>query len=349
MSRQEGDKKKTALDSVEVKDETVILAPPKNPVSAEPIDTDPPESPATPTEADDYEESGYELFAKDLIKYGDLDSEFKVERGLSGSDLRKAYANKLKKELEPTVKEQIVQELRELGASAEDIQIARLMRQGMDINVLQNKVVLYDRLRNKRKDATDEFKESAVAHMYADQGYDDDDIKTLLETAKATDGRLDALYDKSVKNFDEKYNQVVEEQDRLYSEQRKAYTEQIERENNHVRSALNKGELYGEKIDKQLAKEIERGIYEATEVFEVGGQRQAVSQFQKFIYEFNNNPELRVAAFKNYQFPKESLKNVKKDIKKEVEEDFLSGYKKNVVKKKVEPVPQKKNSFIIEM
>lgn len=360
MSKQGEDKaspKKTALDAVEVT-EDIVIAPPKasqkveNPLSPEPLKQEEPAEEPETTEEEDYQESGYELFAKDLIRDGWFDETFEVKRGLTGNDIKAAFGSKLRKELEPTIKEQVLNELREMGASPEDIKLAQLMRQGTDINVLQNKVVLYDRLKNKVKDAPEEYKEAAVYHMYAEQGYKDRDIKTLIENAKEKEGAIDALYDESTQVFSEMYDGFVQQQEAAYNENRRKYLENIERENNHVKSQLSKGEIYGEKIDKQLAKEIERGIFEATEVFENNGQRQAVTQFQKFIHEFNTNPEIRVLAFKNYQFPKESSKNVKKEIKKELEEDFLKGYKTNVVKpKKQEPVtPEKKGtSFILEI
>lgn len=291
-----------------------------------------PNEQASPPEEDEDDLNPYFFLANQLKSDGYFDQEFTPDKKITGRALYDAVAENLKKQIEPKIKETVFAELQEQGVTQEDLQMARLIRSGVDVNVLQNKVAIYERLSTYNKDAEEPVKEAAVRWMYAEKGYGEKETNRIIEAAK-TEGELEDLYKASTAFADQGYKHFVQEQTNQAELQRKAYKEQVERNNNLIRQKLEAQEIYGDKIDKQQAKEIDRAIYENSEIVEIDGQKYNVSEFKKFLFDFEQNPELRVWAFKKHKYRDVDLGQVKKEAKKEAEKDFLSVWKTNVAKK----------------
>lgn len=273
----------------------------------------------------------YEFLGKQLQSDGFIDSDFEIKKGIQGRELYEAYSNKLKKEIEPQVTESVYRELAEQGVNEQDLIMAKLIRQGVDVTVLQNSVALYERLASYNKDAEESDKEIAIKHMYSTRGYGEEEADILISRAKEQD-KLDDLYATSAKFFESKYKEFVTSQFEVAEAQKKQYRELVAKQDAHIKSKLSSGELYGDKIDKQIAKEIESAIYQNNEIVEVDGKKYNTSKFQKFMIDFNNDPELRVWAYKKYAYRDKELDAIKKETEKKLEEDFLGAYKKTVLK-----------------
>lgn len=299
---------------------------------------------ASPDESEPQQEDDdvnlYEFIAKELVNDGFLDSDFKIEKTTKGSDIKKAYSEKLKKEIEPKIKEQIFSELAEQGVNEQDLVLARLMRQGIDVNTLQNEVIVYERLRGFDKNASEELKEASVKYMYNFKGYAPEDAEVLISKAKDEE-KLDDLYADSTKFFDEKYRNFIAESENQERARQKAIAEYIEKTNADIKSKLYAGELFGDKIDKQRAKALESAVYDNNEIIEIEGKKQYTTKYSKFVNEFQNNPEMRLWLYDKYANRDTDLQSIKKEVKKEVEDDFLSNYKKSVLKNvKVDKKPK---------
>lgn len=275
----------------------------------------------------------YFYLASQLKSDGHLAEDFTPDKKISGRTLYDTFAETLKKKIEPKIKETVYAELEEQGVTQEDLQMARMIRSGVPVDVLQNKVAVYERLSVYNKEAEDAHKEAAVRWMYNEQGYGEKEINRLVTAAKAEEGELDDLYKTSTQFAGQGYQHFVQQDAAQKEAQRKQYKEQIDRNNNLIRGKLAAQEIYGDKIDKQQAKEIDEAIYENTEVVEIQGQKYNVSQFRKFLMDFENDPELRVWAFKKHKYRDGDLQEVKKEAKKDAENDFLKQWKTNVAKK----------------
>lgn len=299
---------------------------------------------ASPDESEPQQEDDdvnlYEFIAKELVNDGFLDSDFKIEKTTKGSDIKKAYSEKLKKEIEPKIKEQIFSELAEQGVNEQDLVLARLMRQGIDVNTLQNEVIVYERLRGFDKNASEELKEASVKYMYNFKGYAPEEAEVLISKAKDEE-KLDDLYANSTKFFDEKYRNFIVESENQERARQKAIAEYIEKTNADIKSKLYAGELFGDKIDKQRAKALESAVYDNNEIIEIEGKKQYTTKYSKFVNEFQNNPEMRLWLYDKYANRDTDLQSIKKEVKKEVEDDFFSNYKKSVLKNvKVDKKPK---------
>lgn len=320
-------------------DKAPEIGAPIKPVQPEPEedeqeDEDLPEGqPSSETaEEEDDELNPYFYLASQLKSDGHLAEDFTPDKKISGRTLFETYEETLRKKIEPKIKETVYAELEEQGVTQEDLQMARMIRSGVDVNVLQNKVAVYERLSVYNKEAEEPYKEAAVRWMYNEKGYGEKETNRLIEAAKAQ-GELDDEYKTSTQFAGQGYQHFVQEDLAQKESQRKQYKEQIEKNNNLIRGKLTAMEIYGDKLDKQQAKEIEDAIYENTEVVEIQGQKYNVSEFKKFLMDFENNPELRVWAYKKFKYRDVDLKEVKKEAKKDAEKDFLSAWKTNVAKK----------------
>jgi len=284
------------------------------------------------TEEEDADEdvNPYEYLGQQLRSDGFIDSDFQIDKTIKGHDLYKAYTDKLKKEIEPRIKDQVFAELQEQGINEQDLIMARLIRQGEDVALLQNQLARYERFAAYDKDADEDTKANNIKQMYAVRGYSEDEAETLVKSAIDND-RIDEVYGQSSNFFADKYKEFVITRNNQNETARRAAVEQAESHDNLIQSKLASGEIYGEKIDKTVAKELYSAIY-TPEVIEIEGQKQNMTKFQKFTYDFYNDPELRVFLYKKLAYRQNDLAGIKKEVKKEVEDDFISAYKKSVTK-----------------
>jgi hypothetical protein len=287
--------------------------------------------PEEPVEEDDIDP--YLYLGKILQEDGGLDSDFELKKGLNLKDLGQAVYSKLKKEYEPRVLEALQVELADQGYSAKELEIAKLMRSGVDVNMLQNKLLVYDRLSVYDKDANDDSKILPIKAVFHERGYSPDDIENLIDKIKEK-GEVDTKYKEATAFFGEKRDAFLAEQNELDAKRKKLEKEQIEKAQSLIKSKLSSGEILGEKIDREIAKEIEDAIFMQTETVEVGGQKYIASKFQLFINEFLNDFEMQVSAYKKIKYKDKDIESIKKEIKKETEKDFIDAYKKSVQKSK---------------
>ncbi len=284
----------------------------------------------SPESEDDDDIDPYLYLGKIIQEDGGLDPEFELKKGLSLKDIGEAVLTKLKKEYDPELRRQALQELEREGFSERELQLAKLMRAGVDINLLQNKALVYERLSEYNEEAEELTKENTIRADYNEKGYSSDDIDTIIDKIKEKD-ELDSKYKESTERFHQKYKLFMKEQDQQTEDNYRRSVEAEEKSVNLIKTKLTSGEIYGEKIDKDIARELENGIFK-TEILDIDGQNYNTSKFKKFMYEFERDPELRVLMFKKYLFRNSDIEGIKKEVKKEVEKEFVDAYKRSVQK-----------------
>lgn len=238
--------------------------------------------------------------------------------------------SKLKKEYEPQILKELQEELANNGYSEKELEYAKLMRAGVDVNLLQNELLVYERLSSYNEDADESTKIATVRADFTQRGYSPDHIDVIIEKIKEKE-ELDVKYKESTEMFDQKRKSFISEKNKARDESINKAKLAEENMVNSIKSKLSSGEIYGEKLDKDISKEIENGIFK-TQIFDIGGQKVTASDFQKFLYDFNNDPELRVWAYKKHKFRGSDMNDLKKEVKKETEKEFIDAYKKSVQK-----------------
>ena len=324
-------------DNVRFLDKAPEIGVPPKPVQTdvdeEQDDVDPtPEDSSAAPEEDEDDLNPYYYLGSQLKNDGYLDNEYTPDKKVTGRDISTAYEQSLRKKLEPKIKETIFAELEEQGVTQQDLEMARLIRSGVDVSVLQNKFAVYERLSHYDKNADEQVQEAVVRKGHEAKGYSEKESNRLIAAAKEAEELADEY--KATTALFAQLDQTAKQQEFAQQEsRRKQYIQEVEKNNQLIRGKLSAMEIYGEKIDKQLAKEIDAAIFENTEVMDIEGQQYQVSKFKKFLADFQQDPELRVWAYKKFAYRDQDLQTVKKDAKKEAENDFLSVWKKNVVKK----------------
>lgn len=279
---------------------------------------------------DDDDIDPYLYLGKILQEDGGLDSEFELKKGVSLKDLGQGVYSKLKKEYEPQILSELQKELESQGYSERELQLAKLMRGGVDVNLLQNSLLVFERLSEYNEDADESVKTATVRADFMQRGYNNEDIDVIIEKIKEKE-ELDSKYKESTVRFQQKTKSLYDEQNKLIEDRNKKTKEAVEANVNLIKNKLSSGEILGEKISKETAREIDNSIFK-TEIFDINGQKVNMSKFDKFVYDFNNDVELRVSAFKKYAFKDSDLSDIKKEVKKETEKEFIDAYKKSVQK-----------------
>lgn len=305
------------------------------------------ESRREPTDDEDDEDSlnPYYYLGNQLKTDGLLSEEDEIGEDISGAELYNRFRESLKKEIEPQVVQEAMNKLAEQGVTDRDILFARAIRQGVDPALL-SEASAYEKYASIPEDADKESKIAVVRAMYQKRNFNENEISRMIETADAED-EIDDLFNQSKEFFGNKRDEFVQSEQQRAAEYQQRVQQQEQEVNKRVKSILSSKKLMGEEISENEANEIYNSIYNPTDVVEVQGQKYRATELQKFLLEFNNNPELKLYLFKKWKYKDMDRDKMKKKVKDEMEKDFLNAYG-NKITKKVKKTKQPSNKKIKE-
>jgi hypothetical protein len=301
----------------------------------------------------------YYHIASDLKNDNFLGEDFEISKDIDGTSLKESIKTRLKSELEPSIKNEVHQELINLGYSDEDLLVARAIRQGVDVRLLST-ASMYETYSKMANDASDTDKESVISGMYRARGFNEDEIKNQINISKDDENpTFDKLYKDSKEFFAGKYGEFVAQENTRNEEIQAQQSQSTKQTNDLINRVVSEKKILGRAITADQARGFEDSLRKPTEIIEVNGQKYSATEAQKFLYEFQTNDELKLLAFFLHKFKDEHTAQIKKDAKKSVEKDFLDGYKNRVVRKKpsknkniskqLDDRKDKSNSYMIDL
>jgi hypothetical protein len=272
----------------------------------------------------------YPYIAEQLRKDGFIDSEVNFDDKVDGMTVYNAFKDKLQKETEPIIRQQAVDNLRREGFDENDLLMARALRQGVDPRLLAQ-ASRYELYSNLADTAPDEDKISIISQMYKERGLDDDEVKGQIAIAEQND-KVGDLFNKSKAFFGEKFQSFKAQEDARTKQDEEIALTELRKAEDLINRVVTSQELYGEKLTPQQAKDINDSIRSANQLVEVDGVKYKASELQKFMIDFNNDPEFRLFAFKLFKFREVEKTLIKEEAKKELDKDLFDGYKQKVIK-----------------
>lgn len=300
----------------------------------------------TDTDDDDEESSDvnpYFYLQNQLRTDGFIGEDVEFSEDVDGLSVYNAYKDKLKKDLEPAVRDEILNGLASQGYNESDLVIARALRSGIDPRLL-SQVGAYEVYASIPEDSDEDTKISAIKAMYQSRGIKPKEAEALLTVAQESEN-VDEIFKESKQFFTDSYNSFVEQQAQLEEQQKKQAEESQQQALELVRNIVSSREILGEKLTATQAKEFEDAITKQTEVVEVNGAKYRVSEMEKFISDVQTDPNIMLYLFKKWKFRGQEEDAIKKEVKKEVEDDFLSEYETKVVKRKSKATKNKNKAI----
>lgn len=287
-----------------------------------------PDAPETTIE-ESAEPNLYYFIQEELKKDGFIDPEMEFDEKVDGMAVFNAYKESLEKKALPEIQAKAHQALLDDGYDPEDLLFARAIRQGVDHRLLSD-VSRYEIYSKLDETTPDESKAEVISQMYRDRGYSDHDIKKLVSAAQQ-DEEVDDLFVQSKEYFGQKFNDFKIAETQRAAAQREQQRLELKKAEDLITKVTTTYELMGEKLTKIQAKELNDAIRIQSETVELDGKQLRATELQKFILDFENDPEFRLYAFKMFKFRNTDKEDLKKEVKKEVESEFLSGYKQKVL------------------
>lgn len=277
-------------------------------------------------------DNAYYHLAQQLRSDGFISEEEEISEDIDALTVYNSYKNKLKEDLEESVRQDLINKYQNQGYTDEDLIIARAYRNGVDPRYL-SEAGRYEAYASVPEDAQDSDKVAVIREMYRVRGFNNDEIDGQLSIIEK-DKKVDEKFSESKSFFGSKYTEFKQQIKRTEEEAERKQKENEENVNNLIKSVITNREIRGYKLNSEQTKEIEKAIYTDNTVVEANGQKFKATALQKFLYEWQTNPELVIHSFIREYFKDQYTENIKKEAKKEVENDFLRGYEKSLKKRK---------------
>lgn len=352
----------TPFDAVE----SPPVGEPKDPVVDEPIEDitddeiedevieDVVDDDAEDPDDDQPDVNPYFYLSKQLQSDGFLGEDFEVGDEVDGLRVYNAYKDKLKSDIEPRVRQEVLNDLSQRGFNESDLLMARAIRQGVDPRLLST-AGAYEVYATMPDTSTENDKLAAVRAMYQDRGFNNTEIDRLVDSED-----VDGLFSQSKTYFSGKYEKFVDDENKRAEAAEKASLEKYMRDQAIINGILSKKEILGSKIEPSNVKTFEESLFKETEVVELNGIKYKATPMQKFLIEFDNDPELKLYLFHNWLFKDVNKEVLKSEVKKELEKEFIkeldsktvhskASRNKKVVKEQLETNKNTQKSYFIDL
>lgn len=283
------------------------------------------------TESEETEINPYYFLSGKLKSDGFLLDDFEPTENITGLEVYDAYRKKLEQELEPRIKQQVYNQLESEGVTAEDLLLARAIRQGVDISLL-NEVTMHEKFAGLNDSANENDKLNSIRAMYKSRNFTDKEISRLISDAEEDETVLEEYFNEAKSYHRTRWQHFQQEENERVARQQQQHQVQLEHAEKLVNKIFTSKEIMGEKMSDQETSLMREAIYTPSDIIEIGGQEYTVSKLYKFNYELENNPELRLWLLKKYLTKNVDLETVKKDIANKLEDDMLSAYEASVKK-----------------
>ena len=274
------------------------------------------------------EYTGASLLALELQKDGIIPKDAKIEKNLSGKELRQLAKESFKKDFNQ-MEQELKEEVLSKGYSEDDLKYARLLRQGVPQEELSQISVYQQMASINLENGIDDLEEvlpDYLSQYYKDSGVRDAKaIKKLVEADIDEDGGEGKA--KEAKDF---YNKLaLKEISRVEKEAKDkeaAIKNQEVEKTNAIKESISKGKIGAFELTDAEKDEFNKYLFENTEeIVGSDGKKYKVPPYYKDLSEYNQNLEqqLVMAYMMKKKFSLEDVKSMGKEEDKKDLLDFL--------------------------
>jgi hypothetical protein len=325
----------------EPKDEPVKPKPKKQeepaPVvpDSEPDDDDEPAPDADggePTDAEDEPEDNVAYYlAMQMKSDGSLPEDFDVDEDITTEALYTAFRQANYQTIQEEVVADVRRQLTDAGVSQQELMYARAIHNGIPLDTLSAASV-HNRYGQLTDDAEDSHKAESIKAMHGSRGLTTAESQRLIDAAENND-ELDDLF-RDATTFHKNQFKKFQEEERAQAQaiaQERQRTEQ--QQNAIIDAVVTQRKVMGRAIPEKQATRLRNDIYQQTEVVMIDGQRYPATKFQKFLFDFADNPEVKISAYLAHQSAPDLQDQAVDAAKAGLEKNFLDSYATSVKRK----------------
>ena len=264
--------------------------------------------------------------AKQLQVEGYIPEDFDQNEDISRDEVYQAVKDGLYETIQSEAISDLEQRLQREGVTREMLTYARAIQNGIDLQTL-NAASVHTRFAKMEltEDLPYEDKVSAIKAMHSARGLSEKDSDRLISSSEGA-GELDADFKESnafhktkVKEFEQQEARHAEE---IEKERKRVETLQI----NAINKAVQQRNILGQTLTPEQAGALRDDIYTQNKVVSIGGQSYNASAYQSWLYQFENDPEVKLHAFISYKYLDRAQEVAEAAAKAKIEKNFLDDY-----------------------
>lgn len=236
------------------------------------------------------------FLANALKEKGIIDID-KIDDNISDEDVINIYANTHYERIRQDEEAKLINTLQSRGITEENLKVAMAIQNGYSPDVLleQNMYKVYSELPT---DSDEDVKENAIRDYRRSIGWADDEIEDRLQDLTLNTDKFDREFEKAKDFFTERRIEFDQQNEQITLQRERVQAERVHRDRELVNNVYSTGQIRDEKLTQFQLDEYRKAISIQEEVVDVGGQYYRASKFDKFLYEFNNDLETQLLAFK---------------------------------------------------
>lgn len=264
--------------------------------------------------------------AKQLQVDGYISEDFDPKEDISRDEVYQAVRDGLYETIQSEAVSDLQQQLQREGVTREMLTYARAIQNGIDLQTL-NAASVHTRYAKMEltEDLPYEDKVSAIKAMHSARGLSEKDSDRLISSSEGA-GELDADFKESttfhktkVKEFEQ---QEARHAEKIEEERKRVETLQI----NAINKAVQQRSVLNQTLTPEQAGALRDDIYTQNQVVSINGQSYNASAYQSWLYQFENDPEVKLQAFISYKYRDRAQEVAEATAKAKIEKNFLDDY-----------------------
>jgi hypothetical protein len=286
------------------------------------------------SEEADVEEINVSYFLANALKEkGILPKEIDIPEDISDEDVLNIYAYINEEKIRQKVEADVAEVLQGRGITEEHLQYAMALSNGID----PNEVSEYGRFKSYAESANNydldsDKKINIIKTFHEQRGLAEDEIADRIEDIEYDDEKLERDWKRATDFFANKVKEFEQENARISYEREQQRYETQKRNKEILDNIYRSGIISGEKMTPRQLEEYKSGIYNRDQIVEVGGQVYTSTKFEKFLFDFQNNFETQLLAFKLMNFREVDKKIIEEQASVKAKDDIFNSLKTKIIK-----------------
>lgn len=264
--------------------------------------------------------------AKQLQVEGYISEDFDPSEDISRDEVYQAVRDGLYETIQSEAISDLQQRLQREGVTREMLTYARAIQNGIDLQTL-NAASVHTRFAKMElsEDLTYEDKVAAIKAMHSARGLSEKDSDRLISSSENA-GELDADFKEST-SFHKTKVKEFEQQEARHAEEIEKERKRVEiLQINAINKAVQQRNILSQTLTPEQAGALRDDIYTQNQVVNIGGQSYNASAYQSWLYQFENDPEVKLHAFISYKYRDRAQEVAEAAAKAKIEKNFLDDY-----------------------
>lgn len=296
-------------------------------------DTDGFELPSEESSAGDDEINVSYFLANALKERGILPGDTEIPEDITDEEVLGIYASLNEDRVRQKVEADVAEVLQGRGITEEHLQYAMALANGISPDEVSD----YGRYKAYAEAANDEYVETdkkieIIRSFHQLRGLAEDEIEDRISDIEYDDDKLERDWKRSTDYFSAKKNEFEQENARI-SQEREYQRYEIQKRNKELLDNVYRtGIIAGEKMTPRQLEDYKSGLNNRDQVVEVGGQVYTGTKFEKFLFDFQNNLETQLLAFKLMAFRDIDKRVIEEQASIKAKDEIFGSLKTKIIK-----------------